>query len=143
MELDPDTGAWALVRFAAVDDAGPRVNPAIVEGQIHGGIASGFGQVAGEVAYWDEHGTPLTTTFADYPLPSADQLPSFELGHAATASSFNALGFKGVGESGTIGATAAVHNAVIDAVSHLGVRHVDLPCTPERVWRAIRDAHLG
>lgn len=138
VELDTDTGAWTLLRLAGVDDAGPRVNPMIVEGQLHGGMASGIGQVLGEVMQWDDLGSPITMNFADYPIPSADQLPSFELETSATASSFNPLGFKGVGESGVIGATPAVHNAVIDAVAHLGVTHIDLPCTPERVWEAMR-----
>jgi carbon-monoxide dehydrogenase large subunit len=138
IELDPATGHWSLERFVGVDDAGPRVNPMIVDGQLHGGIAGGVGQVLGEVLEWDEDGNPLTTTFADYPLITAEQLPSFELEASATTSSFNDLGWKGVGESGTVGATAATHNAVIDALAHLGVTHIDLPCTPRRVWEAIR-----
>lgn len=140
VEVDTETGMWTLERFIAVDDAGPRVNPTIVEGQLHGGIASGVGQVFGEVMAWDDFGTPVTTNFADYPLATSDQLPSFEMVASGTPSSFNQLGFKGVGESGTIGAAPAVHNAVIDALSHLGVRHIDLPCTPQRVWDAIHKA---
>ena len=140
--VDVEIGSWTLDRLVAVDDAGARVNPIIVDGQLHGGIASGVGQVQGEVHRWDERGNPLTATFLDYPIPTADQLPSFELHGTATRSSFNTEGWKGVGESGTIGATAAVHNGVVDAVAHLGVDHIDLPCTPDRVWKAITDAQL-
>ncbi|MDG2112225.1 MAG: molybdopterin-dependent oxidoreductase, partial [Actinomycetota bacterium] len=139
VEVDVETGAWTLQRLVGVDDAGPLVNPMIVAGQLHGGMAAGVGHVLGEIMQWDELGTPITTNFGDYPLPSADLLPSFELEASGTPSSFNVLGFKGVGESGAIGATPAVHNAVIDAVVHLGVTHIDLPCTPERVWNALRD----
>ncbi|MFT7650044.1 MAG: carbon-monoxide dehydrogenase large subunit [Candidatus Poriferisodalaceae bacterium] len=137
VEVDMETGLVDLVRFISVDDAGPRVNPMIVEGQIHGGIASGAAQALGEVMLWDEHGNPVTTNFADYSMAAIDQFPMFDVIPSATASSMNELGFKGVGESGTVGATPAVHNAVIDALSHLGVEHFDLPCTPERVWAAI------
>ena len=138
--MDTETGGWELRQLIAVDDAGAVINPMIVDGQIHGGLASGIGQVLGEVMTYDDNGTPLTSNFADYTLPSSDQLPSFVTEHAPTATSINALGVKGVGESGTIGATAAVHNAVIDAIRHRGVGHIDLPCTPERVWSAIQTA---
>ncbi len=140
VEVDTETGMTRLVRFVGVDDAGTLVNPMIVEGQLHGGIASAIGQVLGEVVIHDDAGNQVSGSLMDYPIPTADQLPSFELIASQTPSSFNALGFKGVGESGTVGATAAVHNAVVDAVSHLGVLHLDLPCTPERVWEAIRSA---
>ena len=140
VEVDTETGLARLLRLIGVDDAGTVVNPMIVEGQIHGGMASAVGQVLGEVVVHDEAGNHLTGTFLDYPLPTTDQLPSFEVVPSGTPSSFNALGFKGVGESGTVGATGAVHNAVVDAVAHLGVRHLDLPCTPERVWTAIVEA---
>lgn len=140
VEVDTETGLVRLCRLVTVDDAGTVVNPVIVEGQIHGGIASAVGQVLGEVIVNDEAGNQVTGTLLDYPLPTTDQLPSFEVGLSGTASSLNALGFKGVGESGTVGATGAVHNAVVDALAHLGVRHLDLPCTPERVWTAIEEA---
>ena len=137
VEVDTQTGLVQLRRLVAVDDAGTLVNPMIVEGQIHGGVASAIGHVLGEIIQHDELGNQVTSSLMDYALPTADQLPSYETVASPTASSFNTLGFKGVGESGTVGATGAVHNAVIDALHHLGVTHIDLPCTPERVWRAI------
>ncbi|MGI9612513.1 MAG: xanthine dehydrogenase family protein molybdopterin-binding subunit [Acidimicrobiales bacterium] len=140
VEIDAETGHVDLLRFVAVDDAGTLVNPMIVEGQLHGGIASGVGQVLGETVRYDEAGNLITSTFLDYGIASADELPSFEVIPAAVPTSFNELGVKGVGESGTIGATAAVHNAIVDAVSGLGVTHIELPCTAERVWEAIRSA---
>lgn len=140
VEVDIETGFVRLIRFVGVDDVGNRVNPMVVEGQLHGGIASGISQVFGEEMRYDVDGNPLTTNFADYPIATADQLPMFELHPSVTSTSFNALGSKGVGESGTVGATPALHNAVIDAVSHLGVEHIELPCTPMRVWQAINDA---
>ncbi|MGH1491910.1 MAG: xanthine dehydrogenase family protein molybdopterin-binding subunit [Acidimicrobiales bacterium] len=143
VEVDTETGRVELQRLVAVDDAGTLVNPMIVEGQLHGGIASAIGQVLGEVVEHDETGNHVTGSLIDYPLPTSDQLPSFEIVASATPSSFNSLGFKGVGESGTVGATGAVHNAVIDAIAHLGVDHLDLPCTPQRVWQAIAAATAG
>lgn len=140
VEVDLDTGGVEIVRYVAVDDAGLRVNPMIVDGQLHGGIASGIAQVLGETIEYDDAGNPITANFADYSIITIDQVPFYETVEAATASSFNALGFKGVGESGTIGATPAVHNAIVDALSHLGVAHIDLPCTPLRVWEAIQAA---
>ncbi len=140
VEVDTETGLVVLQRLIGVDDAGVVVNPTIVEGQIHGGMASAIGQVLGEVIVHDDAGNQVSGSFLDYPLPTTDQLPSFETIASPTPSSLNALGFKGVGESGTVGATGAVHNAVIDAIAHLGVDHLDLPCTPERVWNAIRTA---
>lgn len=137
VEVDTETGAPTILRFVAVDDAGVRIDNTIVEGQLHGGIAGGIGQALGEVMVDDAEGNLLTSTFIDYPLPTADLLPSFDLVPAAVASSFNTLGIKGVGESGTVGATPAVHNAVLDAIAHLGVDHVDLPMTPDRIWRAL------
>lgn len=137
VELDTETGGWTLLQLIGVDDAGVVVNPMIVDGQLHGGMAGGIGQVLGEVMVYDGDGNPLTTNFADYLLPSADQLPSFHTEHAPTPTSVNPLGFKGVGESGTIGATAAVHNAVLDALRERNVDHINLPCTPQRVWQAL------
>ena len=140
VEVDLETGGVQILRYIAVDDAGPRVNPMIVDGQLHGGIASGIAQVLGETIEFDDAGNPITANFADYAIISIDQVPQYETVPAATPSSLNALGFKGVGESGTVGATPALHNAIVDAVSHLGVGHIDLPCTPLRIWEAIAAA---
>ncbi len=139
VEVDVETGQVELVRLIAVDDAGPRLNPMIVEGQIHGGIAAGAAQVLGEMMAYDSNGTPITANFADYAVGTIDQFPSFEVITDASdvASSFNELGVKGVGESGTVGATPAVHNAIVDALAPFGVLHIDLPCTSRRVWEAL------
>jgi carbon-monoxide dehydrogenase large subunit len=140
VEVDTETGDARLVRLVACDDAGRVLNPLLAEGQRHGGLAQGAAQALYEQVAYDEYGNPLTSNFADYAVVSAAELPSFELVASETPTWVNPLGAKGVGESGTIGATPAVHNAVCDALAHLGVRHVDMPCTPERIWRAIRDA---
>jgi aerobic carbon-monoxide dehydrogenase large subunit len=139
VEVDLDTGDVRLRRHVAVDDCGTRVNPLLVEGQVHGGIAQGAAQALYEEVVHDPEGTPLTASLLDYGVPSAAELPSFETGHTVTPSPRNPLGAKGVGESGTIGSTPAVQNAVVDALAHLGVRHLDMPLTPERVWRALRN----
>jgi carbon-monoxide dehydrogenase large subunit len=123
-----------------LDDAGTIINPLIAEGQRHGGLAQGAAQALMEEVLYDEDGNPTTTTFADYPIVSATELPSFELVTTETPTGYNSLGAKGIGEAGTIGATPAVQNAVIDAVSYLGVRHIDMPTTPMRVWTAITTA---
>jgi len=122
----------------AVDDAGRILNPLLAEGQRHGGIAQGAAQAMLEEVLYDDDGNPLTSTFADYPIVSATEVPSFELLTMETDTPMNPLGAKGIGEAGTIGATPAVQNAVIDAVAHLGVRHIDMPATSMRVWDAIR-----
>jgi len=140
VEVDVETGKVRLVRHVACDDAGTIINPLLVDGQVHGGVAAGIGQALFEEVRYDAEGNPLTTTLADYALPSAAELPSFERIPHETPTPHNPLGAKGIGESGTIGATPAVQNAVVDAVSHLGVRHIDLPLTPERVWTAIQAA---
>ncbi|MGI9607137.1 MAG: xanthine dehydrogenase family protein molybdopterin-binding subunit [Acidimicrobiales bacterium] len=140
VEVDIPTGKVALRDFVGVDDVGVRVNPRLVEGQLHGGIAAGISQALGEVMQYDADGNPLTTNLSDYGMATTDVLPSFRLEVSATPTSFNELGAKGVGESGTIGSVPAVHNAVIDALAHLGVRHLDIPCTPMRVRYAIEDA---
>jgi carbon-monoxide dehydrogenase large subunit len=137
VEVDTGTGAWTLERFIGVDDAGVRVNPAAVEGQLHGGIALGVAQVIGEASTFDDFGNPTAANFLDYQILSIDQVPQYELEAQVVPSSFNAHGYKAVGESGPIGATAAVHNAVIDAVRHLGVDDLALPVTPQRMWEAI------
>jgi carbon-monoxide dehydrogenase large subunit len=143
VEVDLDTGRVVPVRHVAVDDCGRILNPLIVAGQQHGGIAQGMAQVLWEQYVYDGDGNPLTSTLAEYGMPSAAELPSLEASNTETPTPLNPLGAKGIGESGTIGSTPAVQNAVVDALSHLGVRHIDLPCTAERVWRAIRDAGAG
>ncbi len=140
VEVDTETGDTRLVRLVACDDAGRVLNPLLVDGQRHGGIAQGVAQALYEQVAYDADGNPLTTNFADYAIVSAAELPSFELVDSETPTWVNPLGAKGIGESGTIGSTPAVHNAVCVAVAHLGVRHVEMPCTPERVWQAIRAA---
>ncbi len=137
VEVDTETGVARLVRIVTCDDSGPLVNPMVVEGQRHGGIAQGVAQALHEEVRYDDWGNPVTANFADYAIVSAAELPSFDLVVTETPSPQNLLGVKGIGESGTIGATPAVQSAVVDAVAHLGVRHIDLPCTPERVWREI------
>jgi carbon-monoxide dehydrogenase large subunit len=140
VEVDTETGAVALTRMVAVDDAGTLINPLIADGQIHGGLAQGAAQALFEQVSYDEDGNPQTANLADYTVPAATEIPSFERIEMVTPTPMNELGAKGIGESGSIGSTPAVQNAVIDAVSHLGVRHIDMPCTPERVWRAVQDA---
>ncbi len=143
VEVDSGTGKVQLVRHVAVDDCGTVLAPLLVEGQQHGGIAAGVGQALFEEVRFDDDGNPITSNLADYAMPSAAELPSFEVHSTETPTPLNPLGAKGIGEAATIGATPAVQNAVIDALAHLGVRHIDLPCTPERVWRTIRDARAG
>ena len=141
VEVDVETGLVRLVRLVACDDAGRILNPLIADGQIHGGIAQGVAQALLEQMVYDEDGNPLTTNFADYSVISAMELPMFEVVEHETPTPVNPLGAKGIGESGTIGSTPAVHSAVIDALRHLGVRNIEMPTTPERVWRAINDAN--
>ena len=140
VELDTETGGVRMRRHIAVDDCGRILNPLLVNGQQHGGIAQGAAQALFEWVRYDEDGNPLTATFMDYLVPAASELPSFEVSNTQTDSPRNALGAKGIGESGTIGSTPAIQNAVVDAVSHLGITHIDMPCTPERMWRAISSA---
>jgi carbon-monoxide dehydrogenase large subunit len=137
VEVDKDTGQVQLKRYVAVDDCGKVINPMIVEGQLHGGIAQGVGQALWEGAVYDENGQLLTGTLMDYALPKADFLPSYETARTETPSPVNPLGVKGIGEAGTIASTAAVVNAVMDALAPFGIKHLDMPLTPERVWRAI------
>jgi carbon-monoxide dehydrogenase large subunit len=139
VEVDVETGQVHLTRHVAVDDCGRILNPLLVEGQIHGGLAQGIAQALYEEVLFDDDGNPLTGSLMAYEMPSAADLPSFETAHTVTPTPLNPLGAKGIGESATIGSTPAVQSAVVDALSHLGVRHVDIPLTPERVWRAIRD----
>ncbi len=140
VEVDTKTGKVRPLRHVAVDDCGRILNPLIVHGQQHGGIAQGIAQALWEEAVYDQDGNPLSASLAEYAMPSAAELPSFEALNTETPTPYNDLGAKGIGESGTIGSTPAVHNAVVDALSHLGVRHIDMPCTPERVWQAIATA---
>ncbi|HLU57595.1 MAG TPA: xanthine dehydrogenase family protein molybdopterin-binding subunit [Pseudonocardia sp.] len=140
VEVDTESGKAVVDRIVTVDDAGPVLNPLLAEGQRHGGIAQGISQALYEEVLYDADGNPLTGTFADYEFPSAAELPSFTLEHMETPTPLNPIGAKGIGEAGTIGATPAVQSAVIDAVSHLGVRHIDMPTTPQRVWEAIQAA---
>lgn len=140
VEVDTETGKVELRRLVACDDAGTILNPLLAEGQVHGGLAQGAAQALLEEIRYDEYGTPLTANFADYAIVTATDLPAFERHTMETPTHLNPLGAKGIGESGTIGATPAVHNAVCDALRPLGVVHVDMPCTAEKVWRAIQDA---
>ena len=143
VEVDADTGAVRLLRHVAVDDCGTVLNPLLVEGQQHGGIAAGVAQTLFEEVRYDGDGNLLTSNFADYGIASAAEFPSFDTYSTETPSPRNPLGAKGIGEAATIGATPAVQNAVVDALAHLGIRHLDLPCSPERVWSAIRAAEAG
>ena len=143
VEVDADTGLVRPLRHIAVDDCGRILNPLLVTGQQHGGIAQGMAQALWEEVLYGPEGTPLTSSLIDYGMPCAAELPPVETSNTETPSPLNPLGAKGIGESGTIGSMPAVHNAVVDAVSHLGVRHIEMPCTPDRVWRAIRDAEAG
>jgi carbon-monoxide dehydrogenase large subunit len=139
-EVDTETGKVTLVRHVTVDDAGTVLNPVLAEGQRHGGIAQGVAQALLEEFVYDADANPLTGSLADYAAITATELPSFELLASETPATVNPLGFKGIGEAGTIGAAPAVQSAVIDALSHLGVRHIDMPMTPVRVWAAISEA---
>jgi carbon-monoxide dehydrogenase large subunit len=140
VEVDTETGKVTMRRHIAVDDCGRILNPLLVRGQQHGGIAQGAAQALFEWVQYDSDGNPLTTNLMDYLIPAASELSSFEAFNTETESPRNPLGAKGIGESGTIGSTPAIHNAVVDALSHLGVTHIDMPCTPERVWQAIRQS---
>jgi aerobic carbon-monoxide dehydrogenase large subunit len=139
VEVDTETGDVDLVRYVAVDDVGRVINPTVVAGQIHGGITQGVAQALFEEAVYDEDGNLITGSMVNYLVPSAAEVPFFELGSTETLSPTNPLGAKGVGETGTIASTAAVMNAVVDALSNRGVTNIDMPATPERVWRAIEE----
>ncbi|MCL1598514.1 MAG: molybdopterin-dependent oxidoreductase [Actinomycetia bacterium] len=140
VEVDPDTGDVDILEYWATDDCGNVINPMIVDGQVHGGIAQGIAQALFEEAIYDETGNLLTSSLADYPLPVAESLPMFSLDRTVTPTDVNPLGVKGIGEAGTIGSAQTIVNAVVDAVSHLGVKHIDMPLRPKRVWQAIQDA---
>ena len=143
VEVDRDTGKVTLLRHVAVDDCGTVINPVLVEGQQHGGVAAGVSQALYEQVVYDADGNPLTGNLMDYALPSAAEFPSFDVHSTQTPTPLNPLGAKGIGEASTIGSTPAVQNAVIDALAHLGVRHLDLPCTSQSVWQAITAAERG
>jgi carbon-monoxide dehydrogenase large subunit len=143
VEIDEETGHVQLVRYVAVDDVGNKINPMIVDGQLHGGIVQGVGQALWEGAIYSDEGQLLTGSMLDYALPRASWLPNLELDETVTPSPVNPLGVKGVGEAGAIASTAAVANAVIDALSPLGIRHLDMPYTPQTVWRAIQGSKGG
>ena len=141
VEVDPDTGVVQIVRHSTVDDCGRAVNPLILHGQTHGGIAAGIGQALMESCRYDpQSGQLLSASFMDYAIPRADQFPMFATEISEVPSTTNPLGMRGGGEGGTTPALAAVANAVVDALAELGVEHIELPATPERVWRAIRGA---
>jgi carbon-monoxide dehydrogenase large subunit len=140
VEVDPDTGDWKVDRMVAVDDCGVRINPMIVEGQIHGGLCEGFGMAKMEQITFDEEGNCIGANFTDYLLPTAWETPKFELGETVTPSPHHPIGAKGVGESATVGSPAAYVNAVVDALWHLGVRNIDMPLTSAKVWDAIQAA---
>jgi carbon-monoxide dehydrogenase large subunit len=138
VEVDTETGRVELVRHIAVDDCGTIINPMIVAGQQHGGIAQGVAQTLWEEVRYDDDANPITANLMDYPMPSAAELPSYETYNTVTPTPLNPLGAKGIGESATLGSTPAVHNAIIDALSERGIKHIDMPCTSERVWQALR-----
>ena len=141
--MDTETGAVDLVRYIAVDDCGPVINPVIVDGQVHGGVAQGIAAALYEEATYAEDGTLETSSMVNYLVPSAAEFPSFETDRTVTPSTSNPMGVKGIGEAGTIGSAPAVINAIVDALSHLGVTDVPMPASPERVWRAIQAAQGG
>jgi carbon-monoxide dehydrogenase large subunit len=143
VEVDAETGSVEVVRWSCVDDCGPAINPMLIDGQIHGGITHAIGQALYEQAHYDEDGQLVTGTFVDYALPTAAELPSFETDRTETPSPVNSLGVKGVGEAGTIAASPAIVNAVIDALRPLGVTVIDMPMTPMRVWETIQQAKGG
>ena len=140
-EIDPETGNISIRRYVAVDDCGNIINPLIVTGQVHGGVAQGLGQALWEQALYDDNGQLVSGEFTDYAMPRAHMMPWIESSHTVTPSPVNPLGVKGVGEAGTIGCSPAVVNSVVDALSHLGVRHLDMPLTPEKIWKVIQGAH--
>ena len=141
LEIDGETGAIEIIRYLTVDDCGSVINPILVEGQVHGGIAQGIGQALFEGAAYDEHGNLITGSLLDYALPRTHLLPSFEAHRTETPTPLNSLGVKGIGEAATIGSTPAVVNAAMNALSHLGIRHVDSPITPQKIWQVLHPPH--
>ncbi|MEA2211914.1 MAG: aerobic carbon-monoxide dehydrogenase large subunit [Solirubrobacteraceae bacterium] len=143
VDVDPETGKVKVIRYVAVDDCGRAINPMLIEGQVHGGVVYGIGQALYERVHYDEEGQLVTGTFVDYALPTAAELPSLETDRTETPSPVNSMGVKGVGEAGTIAASAAVTSAVIDALRPLGVEFINMPLSPMRVWEAIAEAKGG
>ena len=137
VEVDRETGKVDMKRYDAVDDCGPQIKPVIVEGQVHGGVVQGIGQALWEGAVYDDSGQLVTGSLLDYAIPRADVLPDIDVLSTVTRSPHHPLGVKGIGEAGTIASTAAVYNAVIDALEPFGVDNLTMPLTPERVWRAM------
>jgi len=140
VEIDPETGITRIVRYTAVNDFGTVVNPMIVAGQLHGGVAQGIGQALMEEVNYDDNGQPITGSFMDYAMPRAEDIPTMEIGDHPSPAKSNPLGTKGCGEAGCAGSLVCIVNAVVDALSDYGITHIDMPLTPERVWRAIQDA---
>jgi aerobic carbon-monoxide dehydrogenase large subunit len=140
VEIDPETGVTRIVRYFAVNDFGTVVNPMIVAGQLHGGVAQGIGQALMEEVSYDSSGQPITGSFMDYAMPRAEDIPPMEVGDHPSPAKTNPLGTKGCGEAGCAGSLVCIVNAVIDALSEYGITDIDMPLTPERVWRAIQDA---
>jgi carbon-monoxide dehydrogenase large subunit len=140
VEIDPDTGAVSIVGYTGVNDFGTVVNPMIVAGQLHGGVAQGIGQALMEEISYDSSGQPITGSFMDYAMPRAEDIPAMTVGDHPSPAKSNPLGTKGCGEAGCAGSLSTIVNAVIDALTEFGVAHIDMPLTPERVWRAIQDA---
>ena len=138
VEIDPETGVTEVVKYTVVDDFGNLINPMLAEGQVHGGVAQGLGQAVTERVVYDEDGQLLTASFMDYAMPRATDMPWIDFSTEAVPSTANPMGMKGCGEAGTVGALAAVSNAVLDAVWEAGVRQVDMPFTPARVWEMLR-----
>jgi len=143
VSVDSETGEITLDRYVAVDDCGNVINPMIVDGQVHGGVAQGVAQALWEEVVYDENGQLLSSTLMDYGVPFATDLPMIETGATITPSPVNPLGVKGVGEAGTIAATPVIVNAVMDALSGLGIKHIDMPLRPEKIWRAINAGSNG
>jgi carbon-monoxide dehydrogenase large subunit len=143
VEIDPDTGVTRVVKYVSANDFGTLINPMLVEGQMHGGLVQGIGQVLMENTVYDGDGQPITGSFMDYAMPRAGDVPSFVTEHHPVPAKTNPLGVKGCGEAGCAGALVAVPNAIIDALSEYGIRHLDMPVTSEKVWQAIKAARAG
>jgi carbon-monoxide dehydrogenase large subunit len=140
VEIDPDTGVVEVVKYASVNDFGTLINPMLVEGQMHGGLVQGIGQALMENTVYNDEGQPVTGSFMDYAMPRASDVPSFVTEHHPVPAKSNPLGIKGCGEAGCAGALVSVMNAIVDALAEYGIRHIDMPVTPEKVWQAIREA---
>jgi carbon-monoxide dehydrogenase large subunit len=140
VEIDPDTGEAVLQRYTAVDDFGVLINPLLVSGQVHGGVVQGIGQALMEATVYDRSGQLMSGSFMDYTLPRAETIPAIAVGYHPVPATTNPLGAKGCGEAGVTGALPAVINAVLDALAQRGVRQIDMPATPERIWAALQSA---